>query len=136
MIKKQILRRGFSLIEVIIAVLLIGFLILLINNLPNALHLIGVSSRLSLAKQIVSQKIESLKAASFDSLANGFIQISDVRLSELPSGSALQTVSDCPPNICLSNEDVKQISIEVSWIETNNPQSLRVSTLIARNGLY
>jgi len=73
---------GISAMEVILVCLIIGFLILIIGNLPNSIKLIGESNRSSLAKDILLKKIEDIRSTSFDSLASS-TTISDPRMNKL-----------------------------------------------------
>lgn len=131
MIKEE----GFSLIEVILVIMIIGFIGLLISNLPSAFKLTGTSKHESIAKDIVAKKVEDLRSLSFDSLANGTTQITDTRLSQLPSSTGDVVVEDCPVEVCANDEEIKKVIVKVNWLEGGNNRKVELSTLIAKEGL-
>jgi prepilin-type N-terminal cleavage/methylation domain-containing protein len=126
---------GFSLVELILVVMVVGFIVVLFINLPNSIGLIGKSHNLSLAKDIARQEIEDVRSQSYDNLADGTVALSDARLSSLNSGSAQEIISDCPVSICPNNEQLKQVLIEVDWKETGISKNIRITTFVAKNGL-
>lgn len=126
---------GFSLVELIIVTALVGAIIIIIANVPQAIKLIGSSNNESIAKQIIAEKIESLRSETYDNLANGTTQISDRRLSSLPSSSSSVIVEDCPVTICTNGELVKQVTINLSWKDADKNKNILVTTLIAKGGL-
>lgn len=128
-------QKGFSLVEIIIVTALVGAIVIIIANIPQAIKLIGTSSNESIAKQIIAEKIESLRSETYDNLANGTTQISDRRLSSLPSSSSSVLVEDCPQSICVNGELVKQVTINVTWKDADKTKNVLVSTLIAKGGL-
>lgn len=128
-------QKGFSLVEIIIVTALVGAIVIIIANIPQAIKLIGTSSNESIAKQIIAEKIESLRSETYDNLANGTTQISDRRLSSLPSSSSSVLVEDCSQSICVNGELVKQVTINVTWKDGDKTKNVTVATLIAKGGL-
>lgn len=130
--------KGFSLIEIILVVFIVGFMVLFIANIPTSLKIVGVSSRESTAKEIALKVVEDLRAQSYDNLANTSDpppSVSDLRLNSLPSPSAIYTIIDCPLSICTNGELVKQAKVEISWVEAGSSRSVELTTLIAKGGL-
>lgn len=127
--------RGAAIIEIVLVTSLVGLMGLLILNWPNSFSLNQNSQYQTLAKQIASQKIEDLRLQTYANLANGETQIQDQRLQNLPSSAATLTISDCPPVLCTNQENIKQISIVITWLEKGSTQSVAFNTLIAEGGL-
>lgn len=127
--------QGLSLVELILGIMIIGFMVMLVMNLPSSLSLIGKSRFTSIAKDIASQKVEDTRAVGFDNLADGSTSFYDPRLSSLPSPSANLTVSDCPVSVCKNGEEVKQITVTVNWIDKGSPGNVILTTLVAKGGL-
>ena len=127
---------GISAMEVILVCLIIGFLILIIGNLPNSIKLIGESNRSSLAKDILLKKIEDIRSTSFDSLASS-TTISDPRMNKLSDASGSITVEDCPLIVCKNGEedDVKQVTLEITWQDGTQTKQSKLTTLVSKNGL-
>jgi prepilin-type N-terminal cleavage/methylation domain-containing protein len=131
-IKKQ---SGFSLVEVIIAIFLVGAIILVIANIPYAIRLITASQTESLVREAVAKKLEDLRLTGYDNLATGNTTFTDARLNKLSGILAATNVIDCPVMICPSGEAAKQVTISVSWSENNSPKSFKIMTLISKGGL-
>lgn len=127
---------GFSLLEILLAVVIIGFIVLTIANIPSSLQLIGKSHYSSLARDIVSQEVEAVRSQGYDSLANGSTTFTDNRLFSLPSGLGTVTVSDCSASICTTGEQTKQVKVTVSWVENQvGTKNVSVTTLVSEGGL-
>lgn len=127
--------KGVSLIEVVLVVVLIGLMILVLTNLPQALGLIGGSKHEALARDIASKKIEDIRSLGFDNLGNGSSPILDNQLAQLTGSSAQSLIEDCPVNVCSSNEQVKKVTVTVSWLEQGKLRSATVVTFVAKGGL-
>lgn len=128
-------QRGVSLIETILVVLTLGFIVILMANLPNALGLITKSRHVGVAREITLKQIEDKRATSYINLVNGATSISDSRLNLLPGGSGQVEVSDCDPAICTNSEPIKKIKATVSWKDNNKNQTVTLETFIGEGGL-
>lgn len=122
-------------IEVVLVIVLVGFMILVVANLPSALGLIGGSKNESLAREIASKTVENIRSQGYDSLANGQSPIQDSRLAQLTGGSAQSLVEDCPVTICSNNEQVKKVTVTINWLEQGQAKSAQVVTFVAKGGL-
>lgn len=127
--------RGTSLIESLLIVVMVGIIIVLMANLPNAFLLISKSQHLSLAKEIAAKQIEDKRAISFINLANGTQSISDTRINLLPQAAGTVTVADCDASICLSGENVKRITVNISWQDNSKLQTVKLDTFIGEGGI-
>lgn len=126
---------GLSLVESLLVVVSIGFIVILMANLPNALGLITKSRHISLAKEIAAKQIEDKRAISYTNLANDTNIISDSRLSLLPGGAGILEVSDCNVTICTNSESIKHIKVTVSWMDNQKEQTVAMETFIGEGGL-
>lgn len=129
--------KGFSLVEVMLFLMIVGFIILLLVNIPSSIELIGKTRRINLAKEIVNQKIEGLRLLGFENLpGNGISTFSDARLTTLPSGAGEVVVEDCPSSACILGEtNIKQVKVSVKWKEESQDKNLNVTTLITEGGI-
>lgn len=128
-------QRGISLAETLLVIFAIGFIVLLLANLPNSMNLINKSRHLSLAREIASKQIEDKRSINYANLANDNSAISDSRISLIPSGSGTVVVEDCPNTICTNGEHIKQITVTVSWKESGKQQTINLKTFIGEGGL-
>lgn len=127
--------KGFSLIEPLLVVVMMGVIILVMANLPNAFNLISKSKNLSLAREIASKQIEDKRNVSFSNLVNGTTIIQDPRINSLPQGNGSVTVEDCSAQICTNSEHVKQVSVKVTWQNNSKLQTVSLKTFIGEGGL-
>lgn len=133
--------KGFSIIEILLVLMIIGFIVSLINLAPSAIGLIGSSKYESLGKEIAQKKIEDLRSLGYDNICDPTPNpcnenITDSRLSTLPSGTGVALVESCPSGICLNNEEIKKLTITVSWIEPEKgSKKVEMTTLISEEGL-
>lgn len=129
------MEKGVSLIESLLVVVVIGTIVFLLANIPNALMLIGKSKHVSLAREIAVKQIEDKRNINYANLVNDNSPISDSRLSLLPQGNGTVVVEDCPPSICTNGENIKQVIVTLSWVDNNKTQSLNLNTLIGEGGI-
>ena len=129
------LQKGFSLIEVLIAVFITGALVLVIANIPQAIKLVTGSQSELKVKEVAAKKIEDLRLSGYDNLANGTTSISDTKLNGLANVSGNVLISDCTSPLCPNGELAKQVTINVTWTENTEPKRFSISTLIAKGGL-
>lgn len=128
-------KAGFTLIEVVLVVAIVGLMVLLITNLPSSVRLNSNSNYQSLAKQIANKTIEDLRLQTYSNLANGTQSIQDSRLNNLPKGTGSVVISDCSAQICTNGEQLKSITVTISWFEKTSTTSATFNTLIGNGGL-
>ncbi len=128
-------QRGLSLAEVLLVILLIGFIVPVIYNIPNSIRLVGSSNKTSLAKEIASKAVEDARILTYDNLALGQSTINDPRISKLPSGAGSLNVTTCSAPVCTNNEETKNISVTINWDENGAPKSFKLTTLVSSGGL-
>src|SRR3989338_3233162 len=129
------MEKGFSLVESLLVVAVIGSVVFLMANIPNALMLIAKSNHVSLAREIAVKQIESKRAINYTNLVNDNSTISDPRLNLLPHGSGTVAVDDCSPTICKNGEPVKQVTVTVNWKDNNKSQAITLKTMICEGGI-
>lgn len=129
------MEKGVSLIESLLVVVVIGIVVILLANIPNAMMLASKSKHMSLAKEIATKQIEDKRSISYANLANDTSPISDSRLSLLPEGSGTVTVEDCDLSVCSSEEHIKQITVEVLWQDGSKAQKITLKTMIGEGGI-
>lgn len=129
------MERGVSLIESILVVAVVGFTIILLANLPNALGLINKASHLSLSREIASKEIETKRNINYINLVPDTTAIIDSRISLLPSGSGQVIVTDCDSLICTGLENIKEITVTVNWKEGSKNQQVLLKTFVGEGGI-
>lgn len=129
------MEKGVSLIESLLVVVVIGTLVFLLANIPNALSLVGKSRHLSLAREIATKQIEDKRNISYINLVNDSSPINDTRIGLLPQGTGLVAVEDCNPMVCTSGEHIKLVTVTVNWQDNNKAQNLTFKTMVGDGGI-
>lgn len=127
--------RGFSLIESLLVVVIVGTIVFLLASIPNAMMLIGKSKHLSMAREIAAKQIEDRRTVSYINLVNDNSPIADNRLSLLPWGSGNVVVEDCSEQICTNEEHIKQVTVTVTWKDNSKLQNVTLKTMIGEGGI-
>jgi len=128
-------QRGFSLIEALLVVVILGSIVFLIASIPNSLMLVGKSRHISLAREIAAKQIEDRRTINYLNLVNENSAIYDSRLSLLPTGSGTVEVADCDPNLCTNEEHIKQVTVTVNWMDNNKALEINLKTMIGEGGI-
>ena len=121
--------KGFTLIEVIIALALIVVTVTLLGVALSSLPLTKRARNQNLAYHIAAKKIEELRNTAFTSLPSPG-PFSDPGLSDLASSTASFTITDYA-----GSAQIKKISISVNWYEQNQTRNVLLETLISNSGL-
>jgi prepilin-type N-terminal cleavage/methylation domain-containing protein len=119
--------RGFTLIEVAVAIFVIGIMIVASAALLHGVPVSRVTHSQSIALAIAESQIETLRAAGYAALpASG--SFTDSALSSLASSTASTTVT-------VYDSKTKRVDVGVSWLETDATRRyVTLTTLIAQVG--
>lgn len=129
------MEKGFSLIESLLVVVVIGSVVFLMANIPNSMTLMNKSNHLSLAREIATKQIEDKRNIQYENLVNDNSPINDTRLDLLPQSSGTVEVTDCLVSVCTNGEHVKQITATVNWVDNKKPQTVSLKTMISEGGI-
>ncbi len=119
--------RGFSLIEAIVSIALLGVLLLASAALMHSIPLTADARDQDIALKIASTKIDALRALGYVALpASG--TFTDPTLNLLASSAATMAIATF-------NAKTKQVDVTVSWLARDQtPRSLVLTTLITHIG--
>ena len=121
-------KRGFTLIEAVIALFLLGLILLIFQGTLRNMPLIKYAKNQDLALKIASSEMESLRAGGYDALpVSG--SFSDPLLASLPSGVGGVSVT-------AYNAEMKQVVVTVTWREAGKAadSSVSLTTLMTEIG--
>lgn len=127
---KKLSARGFSLVELLIALVFIIVAVFIFLSATDTLGRISQANHQTIAFHIASRKIESLRGQQFSAIPPSG-PFADSELSKLPQGSATLTVGDYQ-----GNTKIKQIEAKVTWFEQSVPKEVKTTTLISESGLH
>ena len=135
---------GFSLIEATIGMAVIGTAsVSMFAGINTGFFTMQMARENLRATQIMLEKMETLRLYSWDQVTTaGFITPTftaayDPNVTNGSSGISYSgTVTVGSPNIATSySNDIKQVTVTVSWTTGQLPRTRSFSTYIARNGL-
>lgn len=120
---------GFSFVEILISLFILGVMLLLYAAASNSTILNNNTRHKDIAQRIAITRLETLRSGKYINLPSSG-PFSDSMLSSLPKGQAQQIIVPV-------NSSTKQVTVTVSWQEPGNTniQSIQFDTLITRNGL-
>ena len=121
--------RGFSLIEVIVSIFIIGIILIMVQAVARSGVLVRTSKNQDVALAIARNELEGLRAAGYAALPpNG--PFSDTLLSTLPP-AATTTLT-----VSAYNAKTAQVTVSIIWREPGSAASSTVSlgTLITQIG--
>lgn len=120
------MRRGFSVIEVVISIGIIGAVLAALGALVGTTPLLRANSDEVIALSVARSKLESVRSAGYTAATTS--SWSDARLTALPSATTSLTVSTY-------NAKVKKVDALVSWRDAGqSTRSVTLSTLLAQTG--
>lgn len=121
------MKRGFTLIEVLIALGILAAAVLICQAIISSTTLARTVKNKDLALKIANHKMEELRALGYANLpASGIF--SDPLLSSLPNPSAAIEVSDY-------NSELKQVVVNVAWTELSGVSpEVELTTLLTKTG--
>ena len=122
-------KRGFSLIEIVLALFLVLALISILLTASATYTHSRRSNLQSIATKIASREIENLRDTAFGNLP-GTGTLTDPDLSKLPSSNANRNVANYDPD-----GKIKQITITIDWTEKGLTKQIVMETLISEYGL-
>lgn len=127
--KSQLNQSGFSIIEVLITLFMVGVTLLLFQATANAIILNRYARYREVALRIADKEIQTLRTTPFASLpASG--SFADSLMSTIPSGQGSLTITDL-------NSSLKNVTVTVTWKNPrgNTSQRLQLQTYISKGGL-
>ena len=123
------MKRGFSLIELIVALGLISVAVLLLGVAVSSVPLTKNTRDQNLAYHIAVKKIEELRSISYASLP-GSGTFTDPGFAELNSAAGQLTVASYQ-----GSSEIKHITVTVTWTDGGANKNVTLDTLMAENGL-
>jgi len=121
---------GFSIIEVVMSLLIVGIVFLVYNTAANTLVLNRNMKNQELAFRIASAEIDTVRAGGYANIpATG--AVTDTQLALLP-GAATETLT-----VTTYDTRTKQVQATVAWFEPGNPvqHTATLTTLVTQGGI-
>lgn len=121
-------KSGFSIVEVMITLFIIGTVLVLYQAAVSTIRFVRVAKHQEIALGIAGNKIETVRSGGWDNLPESG-SFSDPQLGALPNGTATLDISSF-------NDDTKQISVSVEWREFAGAslREVTLDTLVTKTG--
>lgn len=121
---------GFTLVELVVATVVIGMMIIALSNLAIAIDAVQrQNQRITKAGRIAELKIESLRNQHYNALSDGTIDFTSELPSDLPSPHSAQVIVTSP------TEDIKRLDVTVTYKDGKNTRNVKLSALIGNIGI-
>lgn len=134
---------AFTLVEVMVTVALAGIVFLgVYAGLSSGFAVVELARENLRATQIVQEKMETIRLYTWDQITTpGFVptNFTDVFFTGTQSTSGLTytgavTIATAPISESYSN-DLKAVTVRVSWSSANVPRTREMTTFVSRYGL-
>lgn len=123
-------QKGFSLIEVLIAVFILGIVSMtLVSVFMYGFNSVYKTRQISLATQIAQEEVELVRNMNYDDILLLGSTFSHESLSEFVSGAGVLAVENGP------GDDIKKLTVSVTWIYRGTNMRKDVVTFITREGV-
>lgn len=123
------MRKGFSLIEVIIALAMTVLTVTIFGAVLNSLPLTKHARNQNLAYHMAAKKVEELRNIDFASLPASS-SFTDPGFADLPGASGSFTIVNYG-----GSSSIKRLIVTVSWAESGVTKSVILETLMSDKGL-
>jgi prepilin-type N-terminal cleavage/methylation domain-containing protein len=121
---------GFSLIEVLVAMVVLGIMLLtLISVFIYGYNVIARSTQVALATQICQEEVERIRNLAFDTVAALGTTFTNSKLSRLINGQGVEAIQAGP------GTDMKILTVSVTWNYRGRSLRKDVVTYVTRNGV-
>jgi Tfp pilus assembly protein PilV len=122
-------QQGFSVIEVLITLFMIGATLMLFQATANAIVLNKYGRFREIALRVADKKIQSLRTTAFTQLPESG-SFTDSQLASIPDGQASLTITEISPTL-------KDVSVDVTWTNPQNDgtQQVHLQTFVGSGGL-
>lgn len=130
MSKRRKKDEGFSLIEVLIAMTVLGIMSMtLIGVLVHGFNLLSRTKQITLATQICQEQVELIRNKTFDSIVSLGTTYTNDKLVSLLNGQGTQAIESSV------GADIRKLTVSVSWSFRGQTLRKDVVTLITRSGI-
>lgn len=129
-LKKARKSEGFTLIEVLVTIFLLAIvLISMISAFIYGFNILSRIKQVAVAAQIVQEEMEKIRNMDFDSILLLGSSFSHEDLGQLLEGQGIRALEAGP------GDDIKKLSVSVTWKHRGEPQRKDVVTYITREGI-
>lgn len=130
MSKRRKKNEGFSLIEVVVAMTVLGIMSMtLIGVLVHGYSLLSRTRQVTLATQICQEQVEIIRNKPFDAILTLGTTFTNGQLVSLLNGQGTQAVE------ASVGSEIRKLTVSVSWYFRGQTMRKDVVTLITRSGI-
>jgi len=136
-LKSKQIKRGFALIDTVVAIGLIGLSLAVLAGVYPARRLSQMSRAYVIAQAVAQTKMEELRLLGFAALNSSQNTVfTDSNLNKLKDAAGAYAVTEFDADNDGQNEDdIKKITVTVTWSERGESKIVSLQTLLGQTGL-
>ncbi|MGB8953359.1 MAG: prepilin-type N-terminal cleavage/methylation domain-containing protein [Candidatus Aminicenantales bacterium] len=121
---------GFSLIEILVAIVILATVLMtLVTVFVYGFNVISRTRQVALATQIAQEEVEIIRNMPFDDILNLGTTFTNDKISRLHNGQGALALENSEGN------DIKKLTVSITWAYRGQTQRKDVVTLITREGI-
>jgi Tfp pilus assembly protein PilV len=129
-------QRGFTIMELVVAVAFVGVVIVSLTNLFTALRQINrAANNYTIATQVAQQLIETYRNTPYGNISTGTTDVTTSALGAYPSLLAPRSATVVIADVAGTNSQVRQVDVNISYKDRTGTKQVQMSTQIATKGL-
>lgn len=129
-------QRGFfQLTEVIISIAVIAAIGFLFLKNTDTLSKISKYKNQNTAYHIASTEVDKARSLAGQNFGNLALGTTSKPKSELPNGILTKIIEQVEPDGSISTNDLKKVTIKVSWNDQSETRNVQLVTWVAKEGI-
>ena len=130
MTRQPINSRGFSIVELVVAISVLGIFVIGLTTVLSNLQILNNRAKdLSVANGLAEKKIEALRSADYVALSNDTVDFVD----ELPD--TLGSPRTAVYVVSTVNASLKKVAVTITYNESGNQRTIDYATFIGELGV-
>ena len=123
---------GFTLVEILAAVFVLAIAMIgVMGVFVNATILMGHVENVSIANNLISERIEVIRNMNYDNVLTVGGSFSSSGMDELPNATGSVALEDA-----FTDGDIKRVNVTVSWTtDQGRASTITMATYVTRNGI-
>jgi type II secretory pathway pseudopilin PulG len=128
--------RGFTIMELVVAMAFIGIVIVSLVELFTALRQINrTANNYTIATQVAQQLVETYRNTPYGNISDGTTDVTASALGPYPSLLTPRSATVVIADVTGTNSQVRQVDVSISYKDRTGTKNVQMSTQIGQKGL-